>query len=76
MSVQDLLRQHGCYMSDHDEKEIEALRFTIEFDELGRPLADAADLAIRTCMCGESIDGFDEYHGHLVKVFEQAGYEK
>ena len=74
MGVQALLRQHGCYMSDENEQEIDGLRYNMAFDENGAPEADTADLAIRTCLCGARIDGFDEYHFHLQSVFEKAGH--
>jgi hypothetical protein len=31
----------------------------------------AADLAIRTCSCGQRIDGFYEYVDHLISIFEK-----
>ena len=31
--------------------------------------ADIADLAVRTCACGERVDGFYEYVDHLIGLF-------
>lgn len=54
-----LLAQHGPFMSDTDEAEI--IRRVVESD-------DVADLALRTCMCGRRLDGFDDYFTHLQSV--------
>ena len=73
----ELLAQHGCFMSDDDEAEIDELVFAIVGSSLtfavGDPTIDASHLAKRTCMCGERIDGFDEYHAHLVDIFTDPG---
>lgn len=63
MDLLALLSSHGTYMSDRDEDEIIAnvARFQ-----------DPADYALRTCLCGARIDGFDAYHLHLVDVFREA----
>lgn len=58
-----MLHAHGPYLSDRDEAEIEARLAAA---------ADIADLALRTCLCGVRMDGFDEYHAHLVQVFGSA----
>jgi hypothetical protein len=54
-----ILEAHGPYMSDSDEAEI--IRRIVESD-------DVADLALRTCMCGRRLDGFDDYFTHLRSV--------
>lgn len=59
MVTRTQLNQHGAYLSEHDEAEIER--------RLGAD-ADIADLALRTCLCGVRLDGFDDYHAHLVQV--------
>ena len=59
MSLLDALNAHGAYLSDADEAEIDA-RLAAG--------ADVADLALRTCLCGTRLDGFDAYHAHLVQV--------
>jgi hypothetical protein len=74
--AQALLAKHACYMSEENEATIDGLRYNMEFDKHGAPVADTADLALRTCLCGALLDGFDEYHAHLVDVFEKAGYER
>ena len=53
---------HGPYMSDSDESEI--IRRMVESD-------DVADLALRTCMCGRRLEGFDDYFEHLRAVVEE-----
>jgi hypothetical protein len=54
---------HGPFMSDADEAEI--IRRVIESD-------DVADLALRTCMCGRKLEGFDAYFEHLRAVVREA----
>jgi hypothetical protein len=56
------LDSHGPYMSDADEAEI--------MRRLGAS-DDVADLAVRTCMCGRRLDGFDEYFEHLRAVIRE-----
>ena len=46
-------------MSDSDEAEI-VRRMSAD--------VDVADLALRTCMCGRRLDGFDDYFEHLRAV--------
>ena len=55
---------HGPYMSDADEAEI--IRRIGETD-------DVAGLALRTCMCGRRLDGFDDYYEHLRAVIRADG---
>ena len=57
-----VVNAHGPYLSDRDEAEIEA-RIAAG--------ADIADLALRTCLCGARLDGFDAYHAHLVRVLTE-----
>jgi hypothetical protein len=33
---------------------------------------DVADLALRTCLCGHRIEGFDGYHAHLVSLLGES----
>ena len=58
------LSAHGVYLSDADESEL--IERFVQFD-------DVAFLALRTCMCGARIDGFDEYWNHLHEVFSRPG---
>jgi|GEM_PF-5592702 len=51
-----LLDEHAPYMSDADEAEI--IRLVGDSD-------DVADLAVRTCVCGRSLNGFEDYFNHL-----------
>ncbi len=57
------LEAHGPFMSDSDEAEI--VRRIVESD-------DVADLALRTCMCGRRLEGFDDYFEHLQAVLAEA----
>jgi ribulose-5-phosphate 4-epimerase/fuculose-1-phosphate aldolase len=57
------LESHGPYMSDEDEAEI--IRRMVESD-------DVAELALRTCMCGRRLEGFDDYFEHLRAVVREA----
>jgi hypothetical protein len=50
-------------MSEADEEEI--VRRIVTSD-------DVADLALRTCMCGRRLDGFDDYFEHLRAVIREA----
>ena len=59
---------HIPSLSDEDDAKLDELRFNTAFDRLGMPEVDNADLAIRTCRCGEAIDGFYEYVDHLKEV--------
>ena len=54
--LRPVLDAHGVFLSDADEAEI-SRRITE-----GR---DVADFALRTCLCGARIDGFDAYWEHL-----------
>lgn len=54
-----VLEAHGPFLSDLDEEEIIRRIAVTE---------DVADLALRTCMCGQRLDGFDEYFAHLRAV--------
>ncbi len=57
-----LLDAHGPFMSDSDESEM--IRRMVDSD-------DVADLALRTCMCGRRLNGFDDYFEHLRAVLEE-----
>ncbi len=50
-------------MSDADEEEIIRRIAVTE---------DVADLALRTCMCGRRLEGFDDYFEHLRAVIREA----
>lgn len=56
-----ILDAHGPYLSDADEAEIVRRLATSD---------DVADLALRTCMCGRRLEGFDDYFEHLRGVLE------
>jgi hypothetical protein len=60
VSPLDILNAHGPFLSEADESEIHA-RIAAG--------SDVADLALRTCLCGARLDGFDAYHAHLVALF-------
>lgn len=64
MNPLDILNAHGPYLSEADESEIDT-RIA------GGP--EVADLALRTCLCGARLDGFDAYHTHLVDVLRAGG---
>ena len=55
-----ILEAHAVYLSDRDEDEV--TRRLVETDDVG-------ELALRTCLCGARIDGFDSYTDHLREVF-------
>jgi hypothetical protein len=59
--------QHWPSLTDENDDEITAHRY----GEVDGIETDNADLAIRTCRCGERIDGFDEYVIHLKEVFSR-----
>lgn len=59
-----IIDQHIPSLSDADDDEIVAKAYWGPAGEM----ADAADLAIRTCACGIRIDGFYEYVDHLKSV--------
>ena len=50
-----LLDQHVAFLSEANEAEINAGEWDM----------DIADYALRTCSCGERLDGFDGYQAHL-----------
>lgn len=60
--VLDVIDEHIPSLSMSNEGEINDLasRFGDVYED-----CDAADLAIRTCACGDKIDGFYEYVDHL-----------
>jgi hypothetical protein len=62
MTIQTL-DAHGPYMSRSDEEEI--------VRRMGAD-ADVADLALRTCMCGRRLSGFDDYYEHLRTILREA----
>ena len=61
-SVLDVLNQHMVFLSDEDEEAI---------DKAIYDGTNAADLALRTCLCGARLNGFDEYHQHLREAIER-----
>jgi len=60
----ETITAHIPSMSEEDETEIVRLASAALFDD-----GDVADLALRTCACGASIDGFYGYADHLIAVF-------
>ena len=52
-----ILEAHAVYLSDQDEAEV-----------IQRAVEDVGELALRTCLCGARIDGFDSYTDHLREV--------
>lgn len=60
--TQGAIEDHGPYMSEADEAEI--------VRRIGAD-ADVADLAVRTCMCGRRLSGFDDYYEHLRVVLRE-----
>ena len=65
-----IIDQHIPSLTDEDEAVIEDHARDWLFPDPGYN-SDAADLAIRTCKCGEKIDGFYEYVDHLKEVLKQ-----
>ena len=61
-TIETALRGHGPYMSDEDEAQI--------IRRIGTDV-DVADLALRTCMCGRKLSGFDDYYEHLRVVLRE-----
>ncbi len=68
MGTINTLNAHWPSLTDSDEEKIEELRYD--------SAADAADLALRTCSCGQAIDGFDDYIFHLKAIVDAAMKEK
>lgn len=67
-NVLDVLSQHATFISDHDEADMDAALSEGLVSPNGY---EFADFAKRTCLCGERIDGFDEYHAHLRAKIEE-----
>lgn len=63
-NVVAFLEAHGVFLSDDDETELIQRAATTE---------DVGELALRTCLCGERIDGFDAYIEHLREAFTSPG---
>lgn len=57
-SLRSLLTAHAPSMTEADEDLIYAAMVS--------PESEANDYALRTCACGERIDGFDAYLDHLL----------
>ena len=57
MTAIEILKAHVPSLTDQDA---DAIYFAV-----ANPEADAADFAIRTCSCGQKLDGFYEYVDHL-----------
>ena len=68
MTLLEVLQDHIPSLTDDNDRELDERRFNIDFDRLGQPVVDNADLALRTCSCGKRIDGFYEYIDHLREV--------
>jgi hypothetical protein len=65
-TIVKMIGEHIPSLSDDDEALVyERITRMAGIDES----VDAADLALRTCMCGERIDGFYAYVDHLNAVF-------
>jgi hypothetical protein len=58
-----LLEAHAVFLSASDEAEV--IRRAFETEDVG-------ELALRTCLCGLRIDGFDEYSDHLRDVLSRS----
>lgn len=64
--VIEAIHKHIPSLSEMDEQRIySGISRLLSLDEK----ADVADLALRTCMCGESIDGYYGYVDHLTAIF-------
>ena len=70
-AVLAVLSQHACYMSDANENEIDDIIVKGIGDFTSSLEFDPADCALRTCLCGKRIEGFDEYTIHLQQVFDE-----
>lgn len=68
--VLDVIDEHIPSLSDSDEDIIVSLAGDMGGFSDDEP--DAADLAIRTCACGERIDGYYEYVSHLKASINKA----
>lgn len=65
----DVLRSHYASLTDRDEITLEQ-RLVDQQIDTDNPW-DFADFALRTCACGQSIDGFYEYTDHLISVLRE-----
>jgi len=63
MTAIEIIKAHIPSLTDENAEEINALAANLDYDG-----PDAADYAIRTCSCGQRIDGFYEYVNHLASV--------
>lgn len=66
--ITEILNEHVPSLTAYDEVRIN--------EQMGRDLAeygyyDNGNLALRTCACGVMIDGFYEYHDHLLEIFRE-----
>lgn len=59
--VRETILAHVPSLTDKDDRAICAAILA--------PDTDTADLALRTCACGQPIDGFYQYVDHLIAVF-------
>ena len=64
LAILRVLNEHTPDLTEGDEEEIWK---AVDGD------GDPADFAIRTCPCGQPIDGYYEYVAHLKAVFAAAG---
>jgi len=67
LDVLDVIDEHIPSMTDEDEEAIDELASNLDWDG-----PTAADYAIRTCSCGDKIDGFYEYVEHLKSAIKRA----
>lgn len=65
--VLDVIDEHIPSLSDDNETEIVDLIARSPWEDF-----DVADYAIRTCSCGDRIDGFYEYVDHLKSAIKRA----
>jgi len=59
--VRTIISAHIPSLSDEDEQMILDSMFGMD--------TDVADLAKRTCACGQAIDGYYDYVDHLIALF-------
>ncbi len=71
MTAVQIIQAHIPSLTDANDLELDGLRFNSDVDRFGQPAVDNADLAIRTCACGERIDGYHEYVAHLIAMLEK-----